>query len=269
MFSKKSALILTLSIIFLLAVASVAQAAPPVDDGSSLGESLELGEGDGPDGNLEEEETGSKNNLGAIMSGKGDPDGTTTPTDPDDPNNQVKNHPVGSAISDYFEVPYEEIMELHQAGNGFGAITKAYFFAEKIEGMDPSDLLDAARGSGWGNLLKDNGIHPGAVGNGGKHADKFGQPPDDDGTGNLNGPPGQIKRGNGNMPNLVGQGNNGNSQGNAGGNSNGNGNGNGVSGRPDNNGNGHGNCNAGCNDNGHGNAGGNGNSNGHGKNKNK
>ncbi|MCB0167007.1 MAG: hypothetical protein KDI79_22460 [Anaerolineae bacterium] len=99
----------------------------------------------------------------------------------------VKQHPVASAIAEYFDVPYDEIMSLHEDGYGFGNIAKAYFFAEKLNQMNmnmedaipvtPDDLLNEAHGSGWGNVLKDNNIHPGAVGNGaGKHADRFGQP---------------------------------------------------------------------------------------------
>jgi hypothetical protein len=61
-------------------------------------------------------------------------------------------------------------MGLHEDGYGFGVITKAYFFAEEI-GMTPEELLEAAHGSGWGNVLKENGLHPGSSGNGGKNTD--------------------------------------------------------------------------------------------------
>ncbi|MCB0172460.1 MAG: hypothetical protein KDJ97_18085 [Anaerolineae bacterium] len=98
-----------------------------------------------------------------------------------------KQHPVAAAIAEYFDVPYDEIEGLHEDGYGFGNIAKAYFFAEKLNAMNidmedatlvtPADLLSEAHGSGWGNVLKDNDIHPGAVGNGhGKKADRFGQP---------------------------------------------------------------------------------------------
>ncbi|MCB9079520.1 MAG: hypothetical protein H6631_18105 [Anaerolineaceae bacterium] len=109
------------------------------------------------------------------------------PAGGDEAMTEPKQHPVAAAIAEYFDVPYEEIMSLHENGYGFGNITKAYFFAKKLNQMNmdmegatpvtPEDLLNEAHGSGWGNVLKDNDIHPGAVGNGaGKHADQFGQP---------------------------------------------------------------------------------------------
>ncbi|MCB0212075.1 MAG: hypothetical protein KDJ52_22220 [Anaerolineae bacterium] len=89
---------------------------------------------------------------------------------------EVKQHPVAAAIAEYFDVPYEEVKGLHDDGYGFGNIAKAYFFSEKLNQMNmniegstvltPEDLLSEAHGSGWGNVLKENGIHPGAVGNG-------------------------------------------------------------------------------------------------------
>ena len=98
----------------------------------------------------------------------------------------MKQHPVATAIAEYFDVPYEEVKGLHDDGYGFGNIAKAYFFSEKINQLNmdvegaipltPEDLLSEAHGSGWGNVLKDNGIHPGAVGNGqGKKADRLEQ----------------------------------------------------------------------------------------------
>lgn len=105
----------------------------------------------------------------------------------DDEMTNIKQHPVATAIAEYFEVPYEEIMGLHDDGYGFGNIAKAYFFAEKLNQMNidmdgatlvaPADLLSEAHDSGWGNVLKDNDIHPGAVGNGhGKKVDEMGPP---------------------------------------------------------------------------------------------
>jgi hypothetical protein len=152
----------------------------------------------------------------------------------------AKQHPVAAALAEYFaqyfddvssDMLYDEIMDLHEAGNGFGTITKAYYFGKEL-GIPPSELLDEAKGVGWGNVLKQNDIHPGAIGNGnGKRPDKFGQPTDTDPSEELGaGPPGQIKKGN--NPNLLSfdasdlMGQNG-GPGNKGGNGNGKGNGNG------------------------------------------
>jgi hypothetical protein len=97
-----------------------------------------------------------------------DGDGTDDGTD-----TLIKEHPVAAAIADYFEVPYEEVKTLHDSGYGFGNIAKAYFFAEALE-LTPDELLAEAHQSGWGNVLKQNGIHPGAVGHG--NPDKAGPP---------------------------------------------------------------------------------------------
>lgn len=251
MFYKR--IIFTVLINFLFSVVSIAQAAPPPQGGdlsgdSTLGETLDL---DDVDDTIE-----GKHNLGTIMSGRKDvPGDTPTPTptpqgvpapgsSPDDP---VGDHPVASALANYFDVSYDDIMDLHLAGNGFGTITKAYFFADKLD-MDPDDLLDLARGSGWGNVLKDKGIHPGSVGNGGGNRPDHAGPPDQNGSGNS-GPPGQIKK-NADPSDMVGQ-SGGNGNGNKGGNGQGNGGGNGnKGGNGGGNGNGHGNGNSGGNGNG-------------------
>jgi hypothetical protein len=281
MFYKRISIIVTIVIIFLLSAISVAQAAPPLQegdssDGSTLGETLDL---DGVD------DTDGKHNLGTIMSEKDStdeadedvPEGDTPEDDTsegdtsegdtsegdtsegdtsegDTADDSLKEHPVASALAEYFDVTYDEIMDLHEAGNGFGTITKAYFFAEKLD-MEPGELLEAAHGSGWGNVLKEGGIHPGSVGNGGSNRPENAGPPDKDG------PPGQNKK-NTDVSEFAGQGG-GNGNGNKGGNGHGNGNkdGNGVSGQLNGNGQGHGNGGG----NGNGNGRGNGNGNGGGK----
>jgi hypothetical protein len=88
-------------------------------------------------------------------------------------------HPVATALAEYFEVPYEEVMGLHLDGYGFGVITKAYFFADELD-MEPAELLEAAHGTGWGNILKENGIHPG---NGKKDRDETDAPTEADAAG--------------------------------------------------------------------------------------
>ena len=275
---KKINIVFIIFIIFLLSAVSVAQAAPPLQEGSQdaskLGDTIGV---DGPDDNVEEEEPSGGNNLGTIMSGKGgtndtgdstgdgtddgSDDGTGDGTDDgaddgtngdtgdgaddgtddgtdgdtgdgaDDGTDDSTNHPVANAIADFFDVPPEEVASLHEEGNGFGNIVKAYFFADKLDPpMKPQELLEAAHESGWGNVLKEGGIHPGSVGNGGGNRpekEKTGGPPGGDG------PPGQTKKNNNNdsdsgtsigPANMAGPGGgNGNGNGNGQGNGNGNG----------------------------------------------
>jgi hypothetical protein len=251
MFHKKTGLILSLGIILVLGFVSIVQAAPPQQEGSQLGsvlgETLDLDNEDGSADVVDEEETDGHNNLGTIMSGPketdeadadvSDSDGDGIPDadeGAEDTPDSTKQHPVASAIADYFGVDYEEIMSLHEAGNGFGNITKAYFFADKLDSpLIPEDLLQAAHESGWGNVLKDNGIHPGSVGNGSAGWSEHAGHPENVGPGH-DGPPGQVKKGDNltgsatDGSNLLGQGgNNGNGKGNNGNGSGNNGNGNG------------------------------------------
>lgn len=175
MLSKKFKFVLTVSIILLFGIVSVAQAAPPLQEGdqtesSSLGETLDLDD---------VEETGAGHNLGTVMSGAtGDTDDDTgddtdgdigddqngDPDDGDGIEDGTMQHPVASALAGFFGVEYEEVFSLHQEENyGFGEIAFAYFFAEPT-GLSEEELLQAARESGWGNVLKENGIHPGSIG---------------------------------------------------------------------------------------------------------
>ena len=203
MFSKRFNLLLIITLILLLGGVSIAQAAPPWQapgDGSTLGETLNF--------------DNVKPNLGSIMSDQDDtveppdgtieppdgtvepPDGTVEPPDgtvepPDGTEEPTQQHPVASALADYFGVSYDEVMGLHESGYGFGNIAKAYFFADKL-GMTPQELLEAAHGSGWGNILKEAGVHKNGKP---EHAGK----PEKDGA------PGQNKKGNDNGPELTGQ----------------------------------------------------------------
>jgi len=218
---KKGFLIPVVAIILLFSLASIALAAPPLqtpDGDSSTGDTIDL--------------DNVKTNLGTVMSDKSgddvdapegeEPEGDTPEgeepegdepeaDDPVDEEGDMKEHPVASALAEYFGVDYDEVMDLHLAGNGFGNIVKAYFLKEKLglEGT-PQEILDAAHGSGWGNMLKENGLHPGN----GQGADK-----------EKTVPPGQAKKNNGVVDELSGQsdGNGNNGNGNQGGNGNGKG----------------------------------------------
>ena len=75
------------------------------------------------------------------------------------------SHPVASAIAEYFEEYFEveasEIAMLHDEGLGFGVIAHAYFVAGTL-GISPSLVLDQFQaGTGWGEIMKGYGLHPG------------------------------------------------------------------------------------------------------------
>lgn len=156
----------------------------------------------------------------------------------------VPGHPVAQAIANTFGVPYDEVMGLHCAGNGFGNIVRAYTLAQTAGGTAQEYIDRHHAGEGWGNIRKLSGVDPSELAPGRvlkpcKQGECETVEPNPDAT-----PAAQMNPGNGN----------GNGNGNGGGNGNGNGNG----GKKDkgNRGNGGGNGNAGGN--GNGNGGGNG-----------
>ncbi len=110
-------------------------------------------------------------------------------------------HPVAAAIATHFSgtfsTTYESVMALHQEGLGFGVIAKAYFAAQKL-GIDPQVLLDEfAAGTGWGQIMKNHGLHPGQGRGNNLGAIMSGHGNDqlDASGGRI--PPGQFKKGNG------------------------------------------------------------------------
>jgi hypothetical protein len=233
-------------------------------------------EGDEETGDDEgDEETGDDEGDEETGDDEGDDDDDGDDTNGDDPEadgSGVKEHPVAKAIADYFGVDYEDVFELHEAGNGFGTITKAYYFtnylsdAELPPGMTPPEnpeaLLDAAHGSGWGNVLKDYGIHPGSIGNGKGHRPNSEATTADSNDSTNRIPPGQAKKDqaatdefDAGTSDLVGPGN-GNGAGlgraNGQGHNGGAGNGNAANGRSNGNGNGNGRGNGGGKSNGNG-----------------
>ena len=245
MLYKKTSFIPILVLVMFLGVSAVAQADPPTPggdspEGSSLNETLNF------------------NNLGTVMSGKNDHEGVDDIEDGvndeypgdevDDPeenddsvNDDLKQHPVASALAEFFDVSYDEVMALHEAGNGFGAITKAFFFADKFDPpLTPQELLEKAHGTGWGNILNQGNIQPGSVGNGGVNSNRpehAGRPDQDNPE--KDGPPGQVKKENEpdtvstDSSGLVGPGGDNGNNGRNNGNSDNNGNNKGSNGRPD------------------------------------
>jgi hypothetical protein len=141
--------------------------------------------------------------TGALFQDPVTPTVTVTPTvEPPSPTvtpTTTTTHPVASALAKYFDVPYSEIETLHQEGYGFGVIAKAYFAAQKLD-ITPTELLDKFdSGMGWGQIMKEYGLHPGQAGRGGNlggimsgHAQNN-QSLDSMGAGHT--PPGQLKKG--------------------------------------------------------------------------
>jgi hypothetical protein len=88
-----------------------------------------------------------------------DPDPIVTGTVP-------MTHPVGNAIALYLNIPYTQVMALHEAGLGFGVIARAYLTALASGGtLTPTQLLDMHQaGVGWGQIKKEYGVHPGGNG---------------------------------------------------------------------------------------------------------
>lgn len=75
-------------------------------------------------------------------------------------------HPVGIVIAIYFNLPYTEVMQLHDEGFGFGSIARAYLTALYSDGaLTPEQILAMREdGMGWGQIKKDYGINPGQNG---------------------------------------------------------------------------------------------------------
>jgi hypothetical protein len=189
MFFKKVSLIFVVAVILLFSLASIAMAAPPLqtpDDGtddSSVGDTIDfdnikpnlgtiMSDKDGNDDTdgMEGEEPEGEDSEGEEPEGD-DPDGEEPEGEEPEDEEMTKEHPVGSAMAKFFGeaygVPddemYDSIMGFHQAGNGFGNIVKAYFIGGKL-GMTPDEIgqiLEEAHGTGWGNVMKEYGLHPG------------------------------------------------------------------------------------------------------------
>ncbi len=79
----------------------------------------------------------------------------------------TQTHPVAAAIATHFSGVFTGttaagIMALHEQGFGFGVIAKAYFAAHMLGLADPMELLNEfSAGTGWGQIMKNHGLHPG------------------------------------------------------------------------------------------------------------
>lgn len=119
------------------------------------------------------------------------------------------SHPVAIAIANHFSdtgVTYTDIMSHHvNQGLGFGVIAKAYFISEALSGTNEMVgplIAEFLNGSGWGQILKAHGLHPGVAGRGGNlggimsnRFDKKGSvlPPGLEKKGDVCWPPGHCK----------------------------------------------------------------------------
>ena len=88
-------------------------------------------------------------------------------------------HPVGSAIALFFNIPYTQVMALHDEGFGFGTIARAYLTALASGGvLSPTQLLEMRQaGVGWGQIMHEFGVHPGGNGLGSIMGHKHDSPP--------------------------------------------------------------------------------------------
>jgi hypothetical protein len=75
-------------------------------------------------------------------------------------------HPVGIAIAVYFNIPYTQVMALHNEGLGFGVIARVYLTARASGGtLTPEQVLAMRQaGMGWGQIKQDYGVQPGGNG---------------------------------------------------------------------------------------------------------
>ena len=91
----------------------------------------------------------------------------------------------------------EAIAGLQQQGYGLGNISKAYYYQQNGGSGDLKSIIDQARETGWGQLFKSAGLHPGG-GLGWLFKANGQHGPKDKTTGWT--PPGQAKKNNGWLP---------------------------------------------------------------------
>ena len=148
--------------------------APPAQDNAvdddSAAEMQQFSQGDGvPDQADDDDDENDLDNKEADLNDDNEDDLDDKEDDLNDNDDgslvENKQHPVANALAEEFNVDYEEIMALHQAGYGFGEIAKAYTLADKL-GMTPQEILPQAQEMGWGELLKAHGLRPSMAGKG-------------------------------------------------------------------------------------------------------
>jgi hypothetical protein len=91
---------------------------------------------------------------------------TESETDPDDDDDTklLPLHPIALWMAKKFDLDYDELMAMHEAGVGWGNIVKAYHMAQANPALDATgeELLDMRlEGKGWGNITRELGSKPG------------------------------------------------------------------------------------------------------------
>jgi hypothetical protein len=78
----------------------------------------------------------------------------------------VQQHPVGSALAEFFGelvgVDYETIMEYHEEGVGFGVIAQALWMTKKLEGDSTvfAAIVDAKKSGDYSSITLSDGTTP-------------------------------------------------------------------------------------------------------------
>lgn len=108
-------------------------------------------------------------------------------SDKDDHNCDPGSQPVAQRIAAAFNVSYDDVIQMHCAGNGFGEITRAFLLQTKTNVSAWTYLQRHHDGEGWGQIIKDAGVQPSDLAPG-QVISKG--PKCEDG----NGPPGQCKK---------------------------------------------------------------------------
>ena len=95
-----------------------------------------------------------------------DIDPATVIPDETDGTTEEPQHPVGSAISDFFSdllgVDYDTVMEYHDEGTGFGVIAQALWMTNALEGDTElfSNILDAKKNKDYSGITLPDGSTP-------------------------------------------------------------------------------------------------------------
>ena len=81
-------------------------------------------------------------------------------------------HPIIMFLAGLTEMEPEEILAIHEEGYGMGEIAKAYYLLSLVaeegsefvlpDGSTMESILALSLETGWGNVYKDLGIHPGS-----------------------------------------------------------------------------------------------------------
>lgn len=104
------------------------------------------------------------------------PELTPEPT-PDISGCEQPNHPIALAYAREFGVSYEEIISWRCLGFGYGEIARAYLLAYET-GADPTDYFEQrAAGLGWGQIVRQEGVHPAQLAPGRVIVGRVGGPP--------------------------------------------------------------------------------------------